>query len=193
MATEYSPIPSIVEDEEALTKAYAKIEARRELVWEMMIQGVPETKMAAELGVDRKTVHRDVLYWREKLGEHVSSLKKKKKRVPEEIGTTLHRLEWIFQNAAMEYAASTVAASKNRFLNTAMKAEIAKLKILVETGYLPKAGLKVTVESQQSVEFAAVFGKEAAVLDDPVKRRKALEVAARMITVAPTKVSKSKK
>lgn len=188
MSTEY--LPSTVESEEALVNAYAKIEARRELVWEMMIQGVPETKMAKELGVDRKTIHRDVLYWRQTLGEHVSKLKTSKDHVTEEIGITLKRLDWIFQNAAMEYQASSVAMAKNRFLNTALSAELARLKVQVETGYLPKAGVKVTVEAGESVQFAALFGSKASAMDDPVKRRKAMEIATKMISVAPSRVTK---
>ena len=188
MATEYSPLPGILEDDEAVTAAYEKLETRRELVWEMMIQGTSELRMAKELKVDRKTVHRDVMYWRDNLSKHVASLKTSKSRVTDEIGNTIKRLEWIFQNAAMEYAASAVALSKNRFLGTCLKAETAKIKILQETGFLPKAGLKVTVEGTAHVDFTALFGKSAAALDDPVKRRKAMEVASRMISVAPSKV-----
>ena len=172
--------PAVKEDE--------RRELRRELVWEMMIQGVSEVKMAKELGVDRKTIHRDVVYWRTKLSKQVSDLKLSKNKVTEEIGNTVKRLEWIFQNAAMEYAASNVAVSKVRFLETAMKAEVAKFKVLQETGFLPKAGVKVTVETTESVQFGVLFGKSATALDDPIKRRKAMEVASRMITIAPAKI-----
>jgi hypothetical protein len=188
MATEYSPIPGVLEDEDRVMAAYARIEGRRELVWEMMIQGTSELRMAVELKVNRKTVHKDVVFWRDRLSKHVAGLKTSKSRVTEEIGNTIKRLEWIFQNAAMEYTATTVALSKNRFLGTCLKAETAKIKILQETGFLPKAGIKLTVEQTQNVNFATVFGKEASALDDPVKRRKAIEVAARIIAIAPSRV-----
>ncbi len=170
---------------------YDNIDIRRELVWEMMIQGVSEVNMAKKLGVHRKTIHQDVIFWRERLGKHVASLKTNKNKIAEEIGNTLKRLEWVFQNAATEYCASEVALSKNRFLNTAMRAEVAKLKILIETGYLPKAGIKVTVDQQDSLDFASVFGKEASAMDDPVKRRRAMEVASKMLRIAPLKTIES--
>ena len=180
------------EEEEALVNAYQKIEARRALVWEMMIQGVPQLRMAKELGVGRRTIVRDVNYLQSQAADSVSKLKTSKNHVAAEIGETLKRLDWVFQNAAMEYTASTVAASKNRFLTTAMKATIARTKILIDTGYLPKAGTNLKVEVEHTSSFAAMFGEVGAVLDDPVKRRQAMEIAAKLITVVPKKITTTK-
>lgn len=175
--------PTPEEDDERTEAALGKLEQRRSDVYELALQGVPKNRISKMLGIDRETVNRDVEYWRKKAGRYVRGLKAGEDRVCEEIGDTLKKLDWILENALMEFSTSKVAVSKNRFLGTALKAVSARARLLMETGYLPKAGVQLTVTARPSDGFEAQFGGESPLskLDDPVSRRKAIEVASKML------------
>ena len=160
-----------------------KLEQRRSDVYELALQGVPKNRISKMLGIDRDTVNRDLDYWRKKAGRYVQQLRGGEDRVCEEIGDTLKKLDWILENALMEFSTSKAAVSKNRFLGTALKAINARARLLMETGYLPKAGVQLTVTAKPSDGFETQFGGESPLskLDDPVSRRKAIEVATKML------------
>ena len=169
-------------DEEWETYQLGQVENRRELVWEMMIQGVPVLRMAEELGVSRHVVMDDINAIKQDVASGLEDCRKgDRSRIAEEVGSLTKRLDWIFHNAAMEYAATNSASAKDKFLNTCLKATISKERILVETGFIPKPGVKIDVEVTERGSFIDMFGEKGKLLEDPVNRRKAIEAAYRLL------------
>lgn len=183
MDLEPTTVQSMTEKE--IESHYEKMESRRELVFEMLIQGATKSHMARELSVNRKTIDSDVAYWEKKMGQYVAGLKTSEDRVAIELGGTIKKLDWIVQNAIMEYSASKVAVSKNRFLNTALKAVAVRNSVLTTTGFLPKAGVEISVKASGPTGFGAIFGSTSpfASVDNPVSQRKVMELAARGINM----------
>ncbi len=80
------------------------IERRRQDIWEMMCQEVPQTEMAGLLGVARSTVALDVKYWREQVAERVGRIKDNPDYANIELGMTVQKLDALTAAAFQEYS-----------------------------------------------------------------------------------------
>lgn len=151
------------------------IERRRIGVYEMLCCGQSVDDIANSLKVSSKTVKRDIEWWHERLGYNTEQLKDPKKAAID-VGMTAKKLEKIFEDAYVEYAAATNGAFKVRFLQTAAQAAIYRHKILADAGYLPKVGHEKERPTKVEINFTQRFGPEAEVFEkDPKSRRRVLE------------------
>jgi len=152
------------------------IARRREQVWEYLMRGVPKTVMAELLNVSRKTIWEDVLYLRGRAGRETGAIKGDVDKTNQEVGIIAAKLATVADSAMSEYALSSGAPAKVRFLDTAVKAHWIRARVLMETGILPRAGEEVKVTSTTEVTFTQKFGDQSplSTLDDPVSRRKVL-------------------
>lgn len=167
---------------------FEAIEKRRKLVLEMMFQGTPVTVMADLCGgVDRRTIEADITYIKKQNAERVKEMMTNRGKVDEMLGDMLMSLDYIRQNAFMEYAGATTEMGKNGFLNTGMKATKMMANLLMETGVIPKAGQDITLRTEHRVTFASRFGEDSplAELDDDVKRKKILDAVGKVLKIAP--------
>ena len=161
--------PSVRRDEEAM-------ERRRKNVWEMYSEHVPQTAMANILGVSRVTIASDIDVMEKRAQTYASDLKDNPEAIAMDIGLTVKKLDTIAAKAMAEYAAAESAQDKDRFLNTAQRAIMNRNRVLIETGYLPKAGIEVKQTTQHIVSFEERFGKYK-IMDNATARRKVLAVA----------------
>lgn len=152
------------------------IERRRKNVWEMAVEGVPQTTMAKILCVSRMTIYSDLDVIEKRNQAHAHALKNDSKAAELDIGNTVKTLQTIGEQAMAKYAESESAQDKDRFLNTAMKAYVSRNRVLVETGFLPKAGIEVKQTVEHTVSFEEKFGKYK-IMDDAASRRRVLAVA----------------
>lgn len=164
------------------------IERRRQDVWEMMCQDIPQTEMANLLGVTRATIATDVKFWRDKLAERIKRMKENADYANIELGLTARKLDSLTAAAFQEYAASRTASEKAKFLDIATKTISTKTRILQETGYLPKAGIEIRARVDKQPSFADRFGEThpLAALDNATSRHKLLGIAERIIKLADT-------
>jgi hypothetical protein len=167
--------------------SFEDIEKRRKLVIEMLFQGTPTTVMADLCGVDRRTIEADIEYVKKQSAKRIREMMSNRGAVDEMLGDMLTSLDYIRQNAFMEYAGSTTEMGKNGFLNTGMKATSMMARLLMDTGVIPKAGQDVNIRSEHRVTFAARFGDDSplAELDDDTKRRKILDAVGKVLKITP--------
>lgn len=152
------------------------IERRRKNVWEMAVEGVPQTTMAKILNVSRMTIYSDLDYLEKQNQKHAHNLKADSKAAELDIGNTVKTLQTIGEQAMAEYAAATDTRDKDRFLNTAMKAFYSRNRVLVETGFLPKAGIELKQTVEHNISFEERYGKYK-IMDNATARRKIIAVA----------------
>lgn len=162
------------------------ISRRRSDVWEMMCQGVPMIEMAELLGVSRTTIFLDMRFWNDKVSGKMARIKDDPNAANVELGRTIKMLDSIAENAFAEYSMSKSGNEKDKFLNTATRALAQKIRILQESGYLPKAGVEINAKIEHGVSFAKRFGNDPHLseLDDPVSRHKILKTAEKIIKLA---------
>jgi len=80
------------------------IERRRQDVWEMMCQEIPQTEMSSLLTVARSTIALDVKYLREKAQRRMQRMKEGPDYVNDELGMTIQKLDSCTAAAFMEYS-----------------------------------------------------------------------------------------
>jgi len=80
------------------------VERRRQDVWEMMCQEIPQTEMASLLGVCRATIATDVKSWKERVAKRVSRMKESVDHANTELGLTIQKLDAITAAAFQEYS-----------------------------------------------------------------------------------------
>lgn len=115
-----------------------KTEERRRQVWQMLLRGIPETVIAKMFDVHRNTIVTDVRVLRMKNRQLI-----KDADVLEEIGDAAARFEEMFQNAMSEFATTKETGTKLAALDRAMSAMREKVRLLVETGILPRAAQEI--------------------------------------------------
>lgn len=157
----------------------AAIERRRKHVWEMALEGIPQTAMADILKVTRQTVSSDLDYIKKFEQSRVHGMKNDSKLAELDIGVTARRLDSIAEACMQEYMAAATAQDKHRFLDAAAKTIVNRHRVLMETGILPKAGIEVKTTIDHTVSFEDRFGKDSKwkILDNPATRRRVLSVA----------------
>ena len=170
-----------------LTGTFEAIERRRKLVLDFMFQGTPTTVIADFCGVDRRTIEADIKYIKEQNAQRIEEMMQGRGAVDMMLGDMVASLDYIRQNALMEYAGATTEMGKNGFMNTAIKATTTMARILMETGVLPKAGQDINIRSEHKVSFASRFGEDSplSALDDDKKKRKILEAVGKVLKIAP--------
>jgi len=162
------------------------IAERREHVWRFLVRRVPQTVMADLLGVSRRTIADDVLYWKEEAQKQVAAMKSDPTVANADIGLAAGRLEGIAVCAMNDYELAKAANTKNLFLAIALKAEVARANLLMNTGVLPKAGEEIRVSHSMKATFEARLGSAdpLATLDEPVSRRRVLDAAERILKLS---------
>jgi hypothetical protein len=162
------------------------IERRRQDVWEMMCQEIPQTEMATLLGVARSTVTLDVKFWRERVADRVRRMKENPNYANIELGLTVKKLDALTAAAFQEYSLARSGGEKAKFLDIATKTLSTKTRILQDTGYLPKAGIDIRTRIETVPTFADRFGESHALtaLDDATKRHKLLGLAEKIIRLS---------
>ena len=176
------------DDLEVKRKKYTPqaVERRRQDVWEMMCQEIPQTEMASLLGVCRATVATDVKSWRERVANRVSQMKESVDHANTELGLTIQKLDSVTAAAFQEYSMARSGGEKAKFLDIATKTLSTKTRILQDTGYLPKAGIDIRTRIETVPTFAARFGDNhpLTALDDATQRHKLLGLAERIIRLS---------
>lgn len=170
---------------------YAKdgIMERREHVWRFMARRVPQTVMAKLLKVSRRTISDDVRWWKEQAGDQVHQMMNDPAVVEADIGITGMRLEGIAQAAMGDFELARKPQERNAFLNTAIKAEDTRIRLMVNTGVYPKAGEEVRVNHNIKATFTARLGENSplAALDDPSALRRVMSAAEKILKVSAAK------
>jgi len=163
-----------------------EIAERRLEVWEMRCQGIPVTQMAKRWSCSRQTIHNDIKLLEKRFRDRVGGLYEEVDRQAEEMGDILSKLDTISENAFLEYALAATPSAKDKLLNTAMRAQVSKAKLMMDLGLLPKAreGHDITVNAK--VTFGQRFGEANPItmLQDTPKGRKVLDVAERFMKLA---------
>lgn len=177
------PIPS--------PERYAKdgIMERREHVWRFLARRVPQTVMAKLLNVSRRTIADDVKWWKEQAGEQVHQMMNDPQVVEADIGMTSMRLEGIAQAAMGDYELARKPQEKNAALNTAIKAEDTRIRLMINTGVYPKAGEEINVSHNLKATFTARLGEDSplAALDDPAAMRRVMSAAEKILKTSAKK------
>ena len=162
------------------------IERRRQDVWEMMCQEIPQTEMANLLTVARSTIALDVKYLRDKAARRVQRMKEGSEFVNDELGMTIQKLDSCTAAGFMEYSIARSGGEKAKFLDIITKTLSTKTRILQESGFLPKAGIEVRTKIERLPTFADRFGDDSplAALDNANSRHRLLGLAQRIIKLA---------
>lgn len=159
------------------------IEKRRHDVWEMMCEDISQTEMAKLLNVTRGTIALDVKYLKLRAAQRISRMKDDELHAHVELGTTIKKLDSVTAAAFQEYACAKSGGEKAKFLDIVTKTASTKIRILQESGVLPKAGVEVRHRVEQVPTFAERFGDESALaaLDNATSRHKLLTLAEKII------------
>lgn len=162
------------------------IERRRHDVWEMMCQDIPRAEMAKLLGVSRSLIMLDVKYWKSRVGKRTSRMKDDPKFANMEVGLITQKLDSVISAAFQEYSMAKSGNDKHKFLDMANKGLATKAKILMESGFLPKAGVEVKHTLEKIPSFAERLGQDhpLAEIDNPSTRHKLLDLAAQILREA---------
>lgn len=160
------------------------IQRRREHVWKFFLEGTPQTVMAELLQVSRRTIHSDLAYMKAKHGKALEEIKGNPEKIHQELAVTTGRLRHIANQALFQYDTTSQPAAKDRFLNTAIRAEWVRTRLEMEAGVLPKAGEEIRIKTDSKVTFAHRLGVENAHLQkifaDPARARKVLDAFERV-------------
>lgn len=160
-------------------KDQAGIERRRQHVWEMFMEGVPQTVMADILHVTRQTISSDLDYMEKRAQGKTHAIKTNLNAAETDIGLTCDKLLSIAEEAMAQASQSQDPQDKDRYLNTAQRALMNYSKVRVETGIWPKAGVEIRQKVEHQVSFETRFGKDSKtkIMDNPAARRRILAVA----------------
>lgn len=162
------------------------IERRRQDVWEMMCQDIPQTEMAQLLNVARSTIALDVKYLRDRASTRVRRMKEGPEFVNDELGMTLQKLDSVVSAAFMEYSMAKSGGEKAKFLDIISKTLSTKIRIAQEAGFLPKAGIEIRTKVEKEISFSDRFGDDTPLkaLDNPNSRHRLLGLAKKMLELA---------
>lgn len=162
------------------------IERRRQDVWEMMCQDIPQTEMAQLLNVARSTIALDVKYLRDRAASRVQKMKEGPEFVNSELGMTIEKLDSVASAAFMEYSMAKSGGEKAKFLDIIAKTLSTKTRILQEAGFLPKAGIEIRTKIEKLPTFADRFGDDSPLkaLDNANSRHRLLGLAQKMLDLA---------
>lgn len=162
------------------------IERRRQDVWEMMCEEIPQTEMANLLGVSRGTIALDVKYMKERGAIRVKEMRDKPDHANTEIGMTVQKLDAVTAAAFQSFATAKSGSEKAKFLDIVTKTLSTKTRILQETGYLPKAGIEIRAKVEREPTFAERFGDNSplAALDNANSRHRLLGLAEKILRLA---------
>jgi len=152
-------------------KDHETIEKRRKMVWEMMQENLPATIMAKIIGVTRQTIASDLDFINTQNQEKAHQIKNSMKYTELDIGNTVAAFDYLYNLAVRDYNEAETGQDKERFLNSALKAKLARAKVYTDTGFWPKAGIEITQKVEHTMSFEAKFG-QFAVMDDPAARRR---------------------
>lgn len=162
-----------------IKKDPAAIERRRQHVWEMYMEGVPQTVMADILHVTRQTIASDIDFMEKRAGARTHEIKTNLTAAETDIGLTCDKLLSIAEAAMSQAAQCEDPQDKDRAYNTAQRALMNFAKVRIETGIWPKAGVEVRQKVEHQVSFETRFGKDSKtkIMDNPAARRRILAVA----------------
>ncbi|MGD9725811.1 MAG: hypothetical protein AB7L09_00235 [Nitrospira sp.] len=162
------------------------IERRRQDVWEMMCQDIPQTEMSQLLNVARSTIALDVKYLRDKAASRVQRMKEGHEFVNDELGMTIEKLDSVSAAAFMEYSMAKSGGEKAKFLDIIAKTLSTKTRILQDAGFLPKAGIEIRTKIEKLPSFADRFGDDNPLkaLDNANSRHRLLGLAKKMLDLA---------
>jgi len=162
------------------------IARRREHVWKFLMEGTPQTVMAELLQVSRRTISNDCAWVREEASKRLQAIKGNPDKIHAELAMSCGRLKACSDAAMAEYLLSNNPSNKDRFLNTAIRAEWIYVRLMAETGVLPRQGEEIRVRNETEVTFKARFGEDnpLAKLDNPVSARKVQAAVAKMLEAA---------
>jgi hypothetical protein len=162
------------------------IERRRQDVWEMMCQDIPQTEMAGLLSVARSTIALDVKFWKSKLAARVSRMKNNPDYADIELGMTVRKLDSVTALAFEQFSMAKSNGEKAKFLDIITKTLSTKTRIMQETGYLPKAGIEIRAKVERLSTFSERFGEESplSALDNANSRHRLLGLAERIVKLS---------
>jgi len=165
-------------------------EERRLEVWEMLCQNVPVTHMARRWGCSRQTIYNDIKHLRELHRDKIGALFDKREVQHEVIGDIIAQIDMVSQNAALEYAVAMLPGEKDKFLNTILKAQVNKARLMMELGALPKATSLHEIIIPTKVSFAQRFGSSDPMVaaDDAPAARQILDTAERIIKLGAEEI-----
>lgn len=120
----------------------ASIDARRRQVLEMvLLNGISEQAMAEASGVHRNTIVNDVAVLRQEARSKMKDLD-----VIAEIGDFALKYDEVFKRMLFEASSARTPAAKSMLTAQALRAQMQKQQLLIETGVLPSAEKKITGE-----------------------------------------------
>jgi len=151
----------------------AGIEQRRSLVWDYYIDGTPQTLIAKLLNVSRVTVSSDIDHLKKINQKHMRNMKTDINAMEADLGNTIKKLDSMIEKSISEVNAAQTAQDRDRFMNTFNRLVATRSKILIETGYFPKAGIEVKTNVHHSISLEQKNSKFKA-LDDPASRNRVL-------------------
>jgi len=163
----------------SVRKDQETIERRRKNVWEMYLEGIPQTQMAKILNVSRMTIYSDIDCLEKRQQQYAAKLKDDPQAASMDIGLTVKKLDTVGEECMAQARLAETILEKNSLYNTAIKAFTARNRILIETGFLPKAGTEIKTTVENKISFEKRFGTDSKykVMDDAGARRRILAVA----------------
>ena len=175
-----------IKDEQELLSIADSMEERRGRVKEMMFRGVPVLNMAQVVGACTKTIRTDIAWVKENMR------KKYRNFDPEmELGEVAEGLDIIARRAAFEAEKSNGRRDKNAFMNTAIRAWVAKAHVLSDPGSMPAAagGLGKVVTRIDAGDYEPQVRK---VLKDSNSRRRLIGVINQIVRNSKPKLVDAK-
>jgi len=116
-----------------------KVEDRREQVWNLHGRGIKNPVIAKMFNVHVNMIKYDLKAIRRRVRQESVNVD-----AWEQVGLSIKFLDDMEKNAVFEYhAAGDNLMAKNRFLETAIRAREAKLRLQLNTGQIPKVADKV--------------------------------------------------
>jgi hypothetical protein len=112
-----------------------EIEKRRAAVWEQVARGVSPGVIARSMNLSDQTIRTDIKVLREQHRDGVTSMEP-----PAEVGDIVAKFDEVYME---EYSTVERPSQKSQFLDKALCALNSKCKLLLETGYIPKAAQEI--------------------------------------------------
>lgn len=111
---------------------------RRLEVFRLQMRGIRPTAIAKELGVSMKTIRKD----RKWISNHLREIALNADRFAE-LGESMEVLKEIEQEALYHMAETENPHAKNNYLQTAMAAREKRVRLMMDSGMIPKASEKI--------------------------------------------------
>lgn len=111
---------------------------RRLEVFRLQMRGIRPTAIAKELGVSMKTIRKD----RKWIENHLREIALNADRFAE-LGESMEVLKEIEQEALYHMAETENPHAKNNYLQTAMTAREKRVRLMMDSGMIPKASEKI--------------------------------------------------